>query len=120
MKKNNFRLVAAFLTLALAGGVSTSTGCGGGSISTFCEDFCDCAGCKGNELQACKDGVDKQSDDAAAAGCGSELDDVITCTNAHFSCQNGGDVGPFAPGCDAVLAALAKCSKKQARRARKS
>jgi hypothetical protein len=108
MKKTGFRLIAAFFTLALAGGVTTAAGCGGSSISSLCEDICACARCTSNDLQACEDKGTKASDDAAAAGCGSEFDDAVTCAGAHVSCQSGNQVGTT--GCDAELAALSKCS----------
>ena len=55
MKKNSFSIVAAVFTLALAGGVATSTGCGGISTSSLCEDICACERCTSNDLQTCKD-----------------------------------------------------------------
>ena len=107
MKNKSYSLVAAFFTLALVGGVTTATGCGGASIASLCEDICACARCTSNDLQACQDKGNKASDDASAAGCGSEFDDAVTCAGAHVSCQ-GDKAG--ATGCDAELAALSKCS----------
>lgn len=107
MKKKSYSLVAAFFTLALAGGATTAAGCGGSSIASLCEDICACARCTSNDLQACQDKGNKASDDAASAGCGSEFDDAVTCAGAHVSCQ-GDQAG--ATGCDAELTALSKCS----------
>jgi hypothetical protein len=109
MKKYRFSLIAAWFTLALAGGVSTATGCGGAPIASLCEHVCACLACSGKDLQVCEDKLDSDSRSAAQAGCASEFDDTITCTDDQFSCQNGGDVGPFAPGCSAERAVLTKC-----------
>lgn len=108
MKKNSFSFVAAVFTLALAGSVATATGCGGVSISSLCKDICACSRCTSNDLQACEDKGTKASDDAAAAGCGSQFDDAVTCAGANVSCQSS---QALTKGCDAELSALSKCSK---------
>jgi hypothetical protein len=107
MKKNSFSVVAAMITLALAGGVSTSTGCGGLATSSLCEDICACERCTSNDFQACKDKGAAATDKADAAGCSSEFDDAVKCAGAKVSCKSG---HAEADGCDTELAALSKCS----------
>ncbi len=107
MKKNSFSLVAAIFTLALAGGVATSTGCGGISTSSLCEDICACERCTSNDLQACQDKGASASDQADAAGCSSEFADAVRCSSEKVSCKGSHAV---AEGCEAELVALSKCS----------
>src|SRR6476659_1553438 len=102
MKKNSFSIVAAVFTLALAGGVATSTGCGGISTSSLCEDICACERCTTNDLQTCQDKGATASDQADAAGCSSEFADAVSCAGEKVSCKNN---HAAAEGCDAELAA---------------
>jgi hypothetical protein len=107
MKKTSFSFVAAIITLALAGGATTATGCGGVSTSSLCGDICACERCTSNDLKACEDSGTKAADAADAAGCTSQFDDAVACASAHVSCKDNRAVSN---GCDAELTALTKCS----------
>ena len=107
MKKNSFSFVAAIITCALAGGVATSTGCGGNATASLCEDICACQRCTSNDLRACQEAGDNALDQADSVGCSSQFDDVVACSSAHVSCDGSRAVFE---GCDAETAALTKCS----------
>jgi len=106
MKKNSFSFAAAFVTLALFGGATTSVGCGGSSVPSLCADFCACERCTSNDLQKCEDEGEAASDAADAAGCSSEFDAVVDCAIEKVTCS-GDNV--LIKGCDSEQAALAKC-----------
>lgn len=107
MKMNSFSFMAMIVTLSLAGGVATATGCGGPSAAALCKDVCACERCTSNDLETCEAQGNKASDDADAAGCSSQFDDAVSCAGTHVSCN--GEQADF-KGCDAELAALSKCS----------
>lgn len=107
MKKNSFSLVAAMITLALAGGAASAAGCGGVSTASLCEDICACERCTTNDLEACQAEGDKAADAADAAGCSSQFDDAVACSSANVNCNEDRAV---TDGCDAELTALTKCS----------
>lgn len=107
MKKNSSKFIAMFITLALSGGAATA-GCGGGVISSLCEDICACQGCTSNDLKACEEQGDKTAEQADAVGCSSQFEAAVTCAGAHISCKETQAL--VTEGCDAEQAALAKCS----------
>lgn len=107
MKSSSFRFIAAIFTLALASGAVAATGCGGSAISSLCEDVCACERCTSNDLQTCQDKGKAAADAADAAGCSDQFADVVSCSNAHVSCQDSHAVND---GCEAELTALSKCS----------
>ena len=107
MKKNSFSFVAAMVTLALAGGASTATGCGGVSVSSLCKDICACQGCTTNDLESCETEGETAADQADTAGCGSQFEDLIDCSSTHVTCKS--NRARF-EGCEAEQTALLKSS----------
>ena len=107
MKNTSFSFLAALITLALAGGAATATGCGGVSTSSLCEDICACERCTTNDFNACVAKGDKAAEEADAAGCSLQFEDAVACSSASVSCNNS---RAAAEGCKVELAALTQCS----------
>lgn len=105
--KNGFSFVAAIITLALAGGAATATGCGGVSTTALCENICACQGCTSNDLETCQNQGDSAADQADAVGCSNQFEDLVTCTSARVSCDQGRIV---IDGCELERTALTTCS----------
>lgn len=105
--KNGFNVVAAIITLAFSWGAVTASGCGSSATSSLCEDICACQRCTTNDFDACREAGDKATDQADAAGCSSQFEDLIACSSAKVSCKD--DRAVF-DGCDAERTALTKCS----------
>jgi hypothetical protein len=63
-------------------------GCGS-SISSLCEDGCDCQGCSDRELDDCIDTFEDAERAAEDEGCADQFDDLLACYDDEFSCIDG-------------------------------
>lgn len=108
MKKSRGSLVAALFTLALAGGLSTATGCG--PITSLCRQICACVSCSSDGLDACEHGGTLAFDRADAVGCSRQYNAAVACAAAHMSCQGEPTV---APECAVELLLLSSCSSSR-------
>lgn len=81
-------------------------GCGP-SIGSYCNKLCDCFGCSDSEHDECIDAAEDAKKAADEAGCGSEFNDALGCTNDEFTCDDGeADLD----GCESEGEALLKCT----------
>jgi hypothetical protein len=81
------RRILTFLAgLALASG---SAACGA-QVAEFCDAYCDCENCSGDEYDECVIEYEAEQDIASAYGCSDKFDDRHFCVIDRYSC-NGDD-----------------------------
>lgn len=86
---------------------AAAPGCGGVTVSSFCDKVCDCTGCTETERSECVDTGEDLRDTAADEGCSAEFDTYLSCLNSEATCVD--DVID-ADGCESEATKLAECA----------
>ena len=91
MRRIDLRILAslAFLTLFASG--AALTGCGSPSISTICQDQCNCHACTAAEFQKCVASGEEIQKLADQLGCSGVFDDSLSCFHDNMSCTTTPD-----------------------------
>ncbi|WP_437736554.1 hypothetical protein [Sorangium sp. So ce1335] len=91
--------LASSFTVAVA--LALLPGCGS-SISSLCEDKCDCTGdCSPDDLDDCIDNLEDIEREAEEQGCEDQFDAAMSCVEDEFACRSRGvDVDGCRPEID--------------------
>lgn len=80
-------------------------GCGP-SISSMCDDICECEGCSDDELDDCIDEGEDLEREVENEGCEDQFDDYLDCASEELECH---DSRASFDGCGSELESLGNC-----------
>lgn len=86
---------------------AAAPGCGGVTVSSFCDKVCDCSGCTESERSDCVDNGEEIRDNAADEGCSAQFDTYLSCLNNEATCVND---TIDADGCEDEAEKLSECA----------
>ena len=80
---------AALGAAAVLVSATSMTGCHVVTVSSFCEQTCECMHCNADKLHECNGEVGAAQEEAKRRGCGDLFDDLLDCADSNMVCKNG-------------------------------